>query len=50
DTAHVGSAGLGLHIAKEIIEAHNGRIFARSEAGHGAMFTVDIPMREDGLG
>ena len=50
DTAHVGSAGLGLHIAKEIIEAHNGRIFARSEAGHGAMFTVDIPMRENELG
>ena len=50
DSAHVGSAGLGLHIAKEIIEAHNGRIFARSEAGHGAMFTVDIPMREDALG
>ena len=50
DTAHMGSAGLGLHIAKEIIEAHNGRIFARSEAGHGAMFAVEIPLRENTLG
>ena len=50
DAAHVGSAGLGLYIAKEIVEAHNGRIFARSEVGHGTTFTVDIPMREEAIG
>ena len=50
DAAHVGSAGLGLYIAKEIVEAHNGRIFARSELGHGTTFTVDIPVREEALG
>jgi two-component system, NtrC family, sensor histidine kinase KinB len=50
DSAQVGSAGLGLHIAKEIIEAHNGRIFASSEAGHGATFAVEIPIREEALG
>jgi NtrC-family two-component system sensor histidine kinase KinB len=50
DAAHVGSAGLGLYIAKEIVEAHNGRIFARSTLGQGTTFTVDIPMREEAIG
>ncbi len=50
DAAHVGSAGLGLYIAKEIVEAHNGRIFARSEPGQGTTFTVDIPVREEAIG
>jgi NtrC-family two-component system sensor histidine kinase KinB len=50
EAAHVGSAGLGLYIAKEIVEAHNGRIFARSEQGHGTTFTVDIPVREEAIG
>jgi NtrC-family two-component system sensor histidine kinase KinB len=50
DAADVGSAGLGLYIAKEIVEAHNGRIFARSELGHGTTFTVDIPVREEAIG
>jgi NtrC-family two-component system sensor histidine kinase KinB len=50
EAAHVGSAGLGLYIAKEIVEAHNGRIFARSEYGHGTTFTVDIPVREEAIG
>ncbi|HXN87122.1 MAG TPA: ATP-binding protein [Candidatus Binataceae bacterium] len=50
EAAHVGSAGLGLYIAKEIVEAHNGRIFARSELGNGTTFTVDIPMREEAIG
>ena len=46
----MGSAGLGLYIAKEIVEAHNGRIFAHSDRGHGTMFTIEIPLREDALG
>ncbi len=43
----MGSAGLGLYIAKEIVEAHNGRIFVRSERGKGSTFTVEIPLREE---
>jgi NtrC-family two-component system sensor histidine kinase KinB len=48
--AAMGSAGLGLYIAKEIVEAHNGRIFARSGDGHGTRFTIEIPIREEALG
>ncbi len=45
-----GSAGLGLYITKEIVEAHNGRIFVRSGVGAGTTFTVEIPIREQMLG
>jgi len=48
--ARAGSAGLGLYIAKEIVEAHEGRIFVESEPGHGSSFIVDIPLREEALG
>jgi signal transduction histidine kinase len=45
-----GSAGLGLYITKEIVEAHNGRIFVKSGVGTGTTFTVDIPLREHAIG
>ena len=43
--AQPGSAGLGLAIAKEIVEAHGGRIFVESEVGEGTCFTVSLPVR-----
>jgi signal transduction histidine kinase len=36
--------GLGLFISKTIIEAHKGRIWARSEVGKGSVFTFAIPV------
>ena len=39
-----GGAGLGLAIAKHIIEAHGGQMSVRSEMGHGTTFTFTLPI------
>jgi len=40
-------AGLGLAIAKELIEAQHGQITAESEAGKGSVFTVTLPWAQE---
>ncbi|MGH7916666.1 MAG: ATP-binding protein, partial [Candidatus Binataceae bacterium] len=47
--AEAGSAGLGLAIAKEIVEAHGGRIFVDSAPGEGTCFTVELPLTPEGI-
>lgn len=39
-----GSVGLGLSIAKEIIELHKGTISVKSELGKGTIFEIQIPV------
>jgi signal transduction histidine kinase/ActR/RegA family two-component response regulator len=42
--ASEGGLGLGLAIAKAIVEMHDGMIYAQSDGlGHGATFTVELP-------
>jgi two-component system, OmpR family, sensor histidine kinase BaeS len=41
--AHEGGLGLGLAIARELADAHGGRIEVRSEYGKGSSFTLVVP-------
>ena len=45
-----GGLGLGLWIARQIVEAHGGRIRAESPVGGGAEFIFELPVLEGGEG
>jgi signal transduction histidine kinase len=40
---HTPGAGLGLYLAKAIVEAHGGRIWVESNPGKGAAFSFAVP-------
>lgn len=42
--ASEGSSGLGLAIAKALVEAHGGKIWVESQLGKGATFFVELPL------
>ena len=42
-TRDTGGSGIGLSVAKAIVEAHGGQITAQSELGKGSVFTVSLP-------
>lgn len=47
-TCKTGGSGIGLSISKVIVEAHGGRIEARSQIGEGTEFMIELPL-ENGI-
>jgi PAS domain S-box-containing protein len=45
DAKHYGGFGLGLWIARQLVEAHRGAIRAESVEGEGATFVVTLPRK-----
>ncbi len=43
-TRKIGGSGLGLSIAKGIVEAHSGKIWAESSPGQGSVFRFTLPL------
>jgi len=44
NSSHISGLGLGLFIAKEIVQGHSGSIHLESVVGGGSKFIVDLPL------
>jgi signal transduction histidine kinase len=45
-SSHTSGLGLGLHISRQIVEAHHGQLRVTSVPGEGATFSFDLPLAE----
>ncbi len=46
--ANISGLGLGLYIAREIVDSHQGRIQIQSQVGQGTTFRVELPLAKAG--
>lgn len=49
-TRRFPGTGMGLYIARQIVEAHRGTLTVRSKPGEGSAFTIDIPLAREEAG
>lgn len=42
----VGGTGIGLYLAKHLVELHNGQVTMESQPGKGSTFTIAMPLHE----
>ncbi|MFK7695121.1 ATP-binding protein [Paenibacillus sp. HJGM_3] len=49
ESREYGGAGLGLGIARRLVELHGGRISVKSQVGRGSVFTITLPIGESGV-
>ena len=50
EDADVSGVGLGLYLARNLIERMDGRITVKSEVGHGSTFTLHLPIWDGKIG
>ncbi len=50
DRQHQPGLGLGLALAKQVVELHSGKIWVESEAGSGSTFSFHLPRRPRSIG
>lgn len=42
-------SGIGLSVAKELVEVHHGKLSFKSRQGHGSTFTIRLPLHNESL-